>query len=112
MNEITPDRPLDILILAAGLGTRMKSGRAKVLHKLGGRPLIAHVCRTAAKLNPRRIYVVVGYQANAVGAAVEQELGAEQAMLVNQREQRGTGDAVMAASEALADDGSTILILS
>nr|MBA3440655.1 NTP transferase domain-containing protein [Pyrinomonadaceae bacterium] len=51
----TPETPspLDVLILAAGLGTRMRSRTAKVLHKLDGRPLIAHVCRTAAALSPR-----------------------------------------------------------
>jgi bifunctional UDP-N-acetylglucosamine pyrophosphorylase / glucosamine-1-phosphate N-acetyltransferase len=102
---------LDVLILAAGLGTRMKSRLAKVLHKLGGRPIIAHVCRTAARLEPRRMYVVVGYQADDVQAAVEKELGSEQASFVNQSEQRGTGDAVMVARSALAR-ASTLLILS
>ena len=67
--------PLDILVLAAGLGTRMRSRKAKVLHKLQGRPLIAHVCHTAAALNPRKLYVVVGHQAEEVAAAVREELG-------------------------------------
>ena len=62
------DRPLDVLILAAGLGTRMKSARAKVLHEIGGLPLIAHVGRTAMALKPRKIYVVVGHQAAEVEA--------------------------------------------
>src|SRR2546425_2754791 len=57
------EKSLDVVILAAGLGTRMKSRQAKVLHKLGGHPLIAHACRTAATLNPHKIYVVVGHQA-------------------------------------------------
>ena len=61
--------PVNVLILAAGLGTRMKSEQAKVLHKLGSRPLIAHVLRTAAALNPENIFVVVGHQANKVEAA-------------------------------------------
>jgi bifunctional UDP-N-acetylglucosamine pyrophosphorylase/glucosamine-1-phosphate N-acetyltransferase len=103
---------LDILVLAAGLGTRMKSGMAKVLHKLGGRPLIAHVCRTATLLGPRAIYVVVGHQADAVRVAVEAELGRHLASFVNQAEQRGTGDAVMAAQIVLANPKSTVLILS
>jgi len=90
----------------------MKSGLAKVLHKLDGRPLIAHVCRTAAKLGPRKIYVVVGHQAEQVRDAVEAELGKTGAEFVPQIEQRGTGDAVMAAKSALADAGSTILVLS
>jgi bifunctional UDP-N-acetylglucosamine pyrophosphorylase/glucosamine-1-phosphate N-acetyltransferase len=104
--------PLDILILAAGLGTRMRSQKAKVLHELGGRPLIAHVCRTATALDPRRIHVVVGHQAEAVAEAVRAELGADGASFIEQTEQRGTGDAVMAAREALAEAGSTLLVLS
>ena len=104
--------PLDVLILAAGLGTRMKSGLVKVLHKLDGRPLIAHVCRTAAKLQPRKIYVVVGHQAEQVEAAVEEELGKDGAAFVIQEKQRGTGDAVLAAGSALKNAASTVLILS
>src|SRR5437899_11260441 len=104
--------PLDVLILAAGLGTRMKSRLAKVLHKLDGRPLIAHVCRTAYGLKPRRIYVVVGYQADDVIAAVETELGKGHAAFVNQPQQRGSGDAVMAARSALTGADATIMILS
>jgi len=104
--------PLDILILAAGLGTRMKSGVAKVLHKLDGRPLIAHVCRTANELKPRKIYVVVGHQAEQVQAEVDKELGTRKASFAHQAQQRGTGDAVIAAKAALADANSTILILS
>lgn len=104
--------PLDVLILAAGLGTRMRSQTAKVLHKLAGRPLIAHVCRTAAALSPRRIYVIVGHQSEAVEEAVREELGAEGATFIKQAEQRGTGDAVMAAREALGGADSTLLILS
>ena len=111
-NQTAPSTNLDILILAAGLGTRMKSRMAKVLHKLGGRPIIAHVCRTAALLEPRRTYVIVGHQADNVRAAVNKELGNEQATFVNQTEQRGTGDAVMAAQSALAGADSTVLILS
>ncbi|HXI62715.1 MAG TPA: bifunctional UDP-N-acetylglucosamine diphosphorylase/glucosamine-1-phosphate N-acetyltransferase GlmU, partial [Pyrinomonadaceae bacterium] len=103
---------LDILILAAGLGTRMKSRLAKVLHKLQGRPIIAHVCRTASLLDPRTTHVIVGHQSDEVRAAVEEELGPGQAGFVNQMEQRGTGDAVMAASGALARVNSTVLILS
>src|ERR1700730_2837886 len=103
---------LDVLIMAAGLGTRMKSSLAKVLHKLGGRPLIAHVCQTAALLNPRKTYIVVGYQADNVKAAVEKELGSDQAHFITQSEQRGTGDAVMAARSALVQANSTVLILS
>ena len=103
---------LDVLILAAGLGTRMRSRTAKVLHKLGGRPLIAHVARTATALTSRPIHVVVGHQAEQVAAAVREELGDHGAVFITQAEQRGTGDAVMAAREALAGAGSTLLVLS
>lgn len=109
-----PNAPLDVLILAAGLGTRMHSRTAKVLHQLGGRPLIAHVCHTAAALvkEGRPVHIVVGHQAEEVKAAVEAELGADGAIFVTQTEQRGTGDAVMTARDALADAGSTLLVLS
>lgn len=112
LDQSDPKMPLDVLILAAGLGTRMKSRLAKVLHNLSGRPLIAHVCRTAAGLIPRRVYVVVGHQAAEVEAAVDNELGAGQAVFVTQTEQRGTGDAVMAAREHLGQGDPTVLILS
>ncbi len=106
--------PLDVLILAAGLGTRMRSRTAKVLHKLGGRPLIAHVCHAATALSPalRDIYVIVGHQAEKVEEAVHRELGEDGARFIMQTEQRGTGDAVRAAREALQDANSTLLILS
>ncbi|HEX8709871.1 MAG TPA: bifunctional UDP-N-acetylglucosamine diphosphorylase/glucosamine-1-phosphate N-acetyltransferase GlmU [Pyrinomonadaceae bacterium] len=104
--------PLDVLILAAGLGTRMRSRTAKVLHQLGGRPLIAHVCRTAAALTKRPIFIIVGHQAEMVEAAVREELDEHGAAFVTQAEQRGTGDAVMAARAALAGAGSTLLVLS
>jgi bifunctional UDP-N-acetylglucosamine pyrophosphorylase/glucosamine-1-phosphate N-acetyltransferase len=104
--------PLDVLILAAGLGTRMRSRTAKVLHQLGGRPLIAHVCRTASALTSRPIHVIVGHQAEQVQAAVREELDEHGAAFITQAEQRGTGDAVMVARGAFANAGSTLLVLS
>jgi bifunctional UDP-N-acetylglucosamine pyrophosphorylase/glucosamine-1-phosphate N-acetyltransferase len=105
------NQSLDILILAAGLGTRMKSGRAKVLHELGGLPLITYVCRTARSLNPGKIYVVVGHQAAEVERAVQTEVG-QAAEFVTQTEQRGTGDAVTAARAKLENKDSLLLVLS
>ena len=92
----------------------MRSQKAKVLHLLGGRPLIAHVCRTAAALlkEARPIYVIVGHQAEEVREAVRVELGDEGARFVTQAEQRGTGDAVMSARTALEVENSTLLVLS
>jgi len=104
--------PIDVLVLAAGLGTRMKSGRAKVLHRLDGRALIAHVCERAAALAPRWICVVVGHQAESVMTAVNQQLGDKRAVFARQTKQNGTGDAVMAARDQLAGDLSTLVILS
>jgi bifunctional UDP-N-acetylglucosamine pyrophosphorylase/glucosamine-1-phosphate N-acetyltransferase len=104
--------PLDVLIMAAGLGTRMRSATAKVLHELSGRPLIAHVCRAALALNPRRICVVVGHQAEQVRAAVLNELGDGGAEFALQEQQRGTGDAVVSARELLGQANSTVLVLS
>jgi bifunctional UDP-N-acetylglucosamine pyrophosphorylase/glucosamine-1-phosphate N-acetyltransferase len=89
----------------------MKSARAKVLHELGGLPLITYVCRTAQALNPEKIYVVVGHQAAEVERAVQAEVG-DQAAFVTQIEQRGTGDAVMAAQAPLENSSSLILVLS
>src|SRR5215510_5172725 len=75
----------------------MKSSQAKVLHKIGSRPLIAHVLRAAAKLDPENIFVVVGHQAGKVEEAARAALpppSAEKLRFVMQSEQRGTGHAV------------------
>ena len=105
------NQPLDVLILAAGLGTRMKSSRAKVLHEIGGFPLINYVSRTAKSLSPRKVYVVVGHQADEVSKTVAAEIG-DLAEFVIQTQQRGTGDAVMSAKEQLSDANSVVVILS
>jgi bifunctional UDP-N-acetylglucosamine pyrophosphorylase/glucosamine-1-phosphate N-acetyltransferase len=103
---------LDILILAAGLGTRMRSDVVKVLHELDGRPLIDHVCRTAAALAPRNVYVVVGHQGDAVRSAVSRVLGDGRAKFAVQTAQNGTGDAVNSAREFLENEDATVLVLS
>ena len=98
------------MILAAGLGTRMKSRRAKVLHELGGLPLITHVVKTANKLDPETILVVVGHQAEEVEKAVLEAVG-EKATFVVQAKQRGTGDAVESARSQLENSDSLLLLL-
>lgn len=108
---MTETKPLNVLVMAAGLGTRMKSKRAKVLHELGGRPLIAHVVRTAQTLDPKTILVIVGHQAEEVEQAVLSEVG-ELASFAIQAQQRGTGDAVESARRQLEDSGSLVLLLS
>ena len=89
----------------------MKSRRAKVLHELGGSPLIAHVVRAAKALDPRSIVVVVGHQAEEVEQAVLAEVGGL-ASFVIQAKQRGTGDAVESARNVLENSGSLVLVLS
>ena len=102
---------LNVLIMAAGLGTRMKSNRAKVLHELGGSPLIAHVVRTAQALDPQSIITIVGHQAEEVEQAVLAEIG-ELGSFVVQAKQRGTGDAVESARRVLEHSDSLVLVLS
>jgi bifunctional UDP-N-acetylglucosamine pyrophosphorylase / glucosamine-1-phosphate N-acetyltransferase len=104
--------PINVLILAAGLGTRMKSNQAKVLHKLGSRPMIARALRAAAELTPENIFVVVGHQAGKVEEAARAALGAEAEKLrfVMQSEQRGTGHAVKCASDALKNASGRLVV--
>jgi len=91
------------VILAAGLGTRMKSRKAKVLHRAGGKALIEHVVETALKLAPaERIFVVVGHQAEEVRKAVAAAPGGSGIGFIEQTEQKGTGHALMVGREALA----------
>ncbi|MFH1091264.1 MAG: NTP transferase domain-containing protein [Pseudomonadota bacterium] len=97
-----------VLVLAAGKGTRMKSNLVKVLHPLMGQPILAHVLNSARYLNPDRVVVVVGHQAELVEAAFA-ETGV---IFVRQEEQLGTGHAVVSAAGALADFEGTVLILS
>ena len=90
----------------------MRSNLAKVLHRLDGRPLVGHVCRTAAALAPRKVYVVIGHQGEDVKRAVLEELDEEHSGFVWQKEQLGTGHAVNSAREFLENEDSTLLVLS
>ncbi|HAR45286.1 MAG: UDP-N-acetylglucosamine diphosphorylase/glucosamine-1-phosphate N-acetyltransferase [Nitrospirae bacterium GWC2_57_13] len=96
-----------VVILAAGLGTRMKSGLAKALHPLAGKPLVRHVLDTVASLDPEKIVVVVGHQAEAVSAAAAGP-GIQTAI---QSEQLGTGHAVLQARTAIEAASGPVLIL-
>ncbi len=86
------ERKLAAIVLAAGLGTRMRSGRAKVLHQLGAEPIIARVLRAIAALEPDPVAVVVGYQAQQVEAAARRATDRPMVFAL-QHEQRGTGHA-------------------
>jgi bifunctional UDP-N-acetylglucosamine pyrophosphorylase/glucosamine-1-phosphate N-acetyltransferase len=105
---MTMEAPVTVVILAAGLGTRMKSHQPKVLHRAGGRILVEHVVRTAQALAPpERIFLVVGYQAEKVRAAIRTPgIG-----FIHQPEQKGTGHALMVAAERLSATEGLLVIL-
>ncbi len=93
------ETPVTVVILAAGLGTRMKSRKAKVLHRAGGQTLVDHTVDTALELtSPDRVFVVVGHQAD----AVRQALAGRGIGFIEQKEQKGTGHALIVGREALA----------
>ena len=98
-----------ILILAAGKGTRMRSRRPKVLHKVAGRTLLHRVLDTASSLDPASITVVVGHGAADVREALRLCPTVE---IVVQQPQRGTAHAVLQAERALGDRAGTLLLLS
>ena len=97
---------LEVIILAAGQGSRMQSSLPKVLHTLAGQPLVAHVLQTARQIMADSIHVVVGHGAETVEAAV----AAPDVQCHLQAEQRGTGHAVVQAIGA-CDPNSTVLVL-
>jgi len=101
-------RKIAVLVLAAGAGTRMKSARAKVLHPLAGRAMIAHVLASAEGLKPDRIVAVVGRGMEEVAEAVRPH------PVAVQHPKLGTAHAVLAAKKALAGSagpGSAVLVL-
>jgi bifunctional UDP-N-acetylglucosamine pyrophosphorylase/glucosamine-1-phosphate N-acetyltransferase len=99
---------LAVVIMAAGKGTRLKSQRPKVLHEIGGKPLLAHVIAAASQVvAPSDIYAVIGHRAEQVQAAV----AATGIRFVEQTEQRGTGHAIQCAAAAISGY-EHILVLS
>ena len=98
---------LNIVILAAGKGTRMHSQLPKVLHKVAGKPILGHVIDCAKALNPKKIIVVYGFG----GEIVREAFAQENIIWVNQAEQLGTGHAVQQAVPNLDDDANTLILL-
>ncbi len=98
---------LNIVILAAGKGTRMHSNKPKVLHQLAGKPLLQHVIDCAKQLGPSKIIVVYGYG----GEAVPQAFTHENITWVEQTEQLGTGHAVQQALPHLDENATTLILL-
>jgi len=99
---------LNIVILAAGMGKRMRSDLPKVLHTLAGKPMLQHVLDTARQLDPARIVVVVGHGAERVQAACAGQADVRFAL---QQPQHGTGHAVMQAAPLLLDDAADSVTL-
>ncbi len=100
--------PINVVILAAGLGTRMKSKRAKVLHRAGGLTLIEHVVHASTGIAPAsNITVVVGTQTERVKAALA-HFGVR---FAEQREQKGTGHALLMCRDALASQSGLVVVL-
>lgn len=102
------DRPLSIIILAAGKGTRMHSGRPKVLHEIAGRSMLGHVLALTGGIADARISVVVGPGMDEVRA--EALRCAPDAAIFVQERQAGTADAVLAARPQLADGGDVMVL--
>jgi bifunctional UDP-N-acetylglucosamine pyrophosphorylase/glucosamine-1-phosphate N-acetyltransferase len=107
--------PVDVVVMAAGKGTRMKSLRPKVLHRLGGRALAQHVIDCAARLSARSVVVITGHGAEQVEAGLATPVAtadhaAPQLRFVRQEPQLGTGHAVQQAVPVLADDGVVLIL--
>lgn len=99
--------PVFAAVLAAGKGTRMKSNRAKVLHTICGVPMVNYVIEAIRPLEPKRTLVVVGHQAGEVRAMLTDGVDP-----VLQPEQRGTGDAVRVAIEAIEEENGLLLVVN
>lgn len=104
-----PHGDVHIVVLAAGMGTRIKSARPKVLHRVAGVPMIAHVLEGARALRPSSVTVVVGHQADAVKSALSEQSGLT---YVVQEPQLGTGHALLTAAPVLNGARGTLILLS
>ncbi|MGE0548619.1 MAG: bifunctional UDP-N-acetylglucosamine diphosphorylase/glucosamine-1-phosphate N-acetyltransferase GlmU [Kofleriaceae bacterium] len=103
-----------VFIMAAGLGTRMKSDMAKVLHRIAGRPMLHWVVTSARSAGAQRVIAILGHQADAVRASLDASFGAGRVEVALQTEQRGTGHAVQCALPAVANepDDRIVVILT
>ena len=101
---------IDVVVMAAGKGTRMKSSMPKVLHPLAGRALVDHVARTAAALGARHRVFVTGHGAAQVEEHLRQANPGQAMHVVRQEPQLGTGHAVMQAMPVLPDDGLVVVL--
>jgi len=103
---MSADKPLAVIVLAAGKGTRMKSGLHKVLHPIAGRPMLKHLLASLGELNPARQVIVAGDRREQIEAA----LAGSGAEVVVQEPQLGTAHAALMAKDALADFDGLVLV--
>lgn len=101
---------LHVVILAAGKGSRMKSNLPKVMHEVGNKPMLAHVIDTATELNPAKISVVVGHGSEIVESFVAKNYEQEVVRCVQQKEQLGTGHAVMQAADSISPQEKVLVL--
>ncbi|MEY3992562.1 MAG: hypothetical protein RIS04_1325, partial [Pseudomonadota bacterium] len=101
---------LEVVIMAAGKGTRMKSSLPKVLHPVAGKPMVCHVIDTARQLRARQTVVITGHGAEQVEAALTASYGSAGLQFARQMSQLGTGHAVQQATPHLADDGLVVVL--
>lgn len=101
-------KPLAVVILAAGMGTRMKSKLPKPLHQAAGRSLVEHVIRASQKLEPERIVVIIGHGAD----MAREKLSHLPVDFVLQTEQLGTGHALLSCQEALSGFSGNVMVLN
>lgn len=110
-SSVSPQNlPLDVVVMAGGKGTRMRSAKPKVLQLLAGRALLAHVLDCAQGLSARGAVVITGHQAELVQAAVQARPAGLTTQCVLQSPQLGTGHAVQQAIPLLPDDGITLVL--
>ncbi|WP_408598099.1 bifunctional UDP-N-acetylglucosamine diphosphorylase/glucosamine-1-phosphate N-acetyltransferase GlmU [Limnohabitans sp.] len=101
---------LDVVIMAAGKGTRMKSSMPKVLHRLAGKALVQHVIDTARSLQARHTIVITGHGAEQVEAALQQANPGDGLQFARQMPQLGTGHAVQQTVPLLGDDAVVVVL--
>lgn len=97
---------LHIVILAAGIGKRMKSSRPKVLHELAGKPMLSHVIESARALQPHRVCTVIGHG----GEQIIERFSTNDLIWVEQKPQLGTGHALLQALPELDEEGATLVL--
>ncbi|MDP2380112.1 MAG: NTP transferase domain-containing protein, partial [Pseudohongiella sp.] len=100
----------DVVVLAAGKGTRMYSDIPKVLHSLAGKPMLTHVLDTVSSLDPQNIHLVTGFQSDLIKQHYADSRYAQSVHWVEQTEQLGTGHAVMQAAPSINDDAMVLVL--